>query len=65
MGTPGSQINDAEKKFREMETKIKEFEPIINEYMTEMGPRKDTWNRSETDGPDKEDGKAKWLEKEN
>ena len=42
MGTPGSQLNENEKKFRDMEKKIKELAAIIKEYMTEMGPRKDT-----------------------
>ena len=43
---------------------IKEREAILKEYMTEMGPRKDPWHRSETDEPDKEAGKAKELDKE-
>ena len=50
-----------------MEKKIKELEAIIKEYMTEMGPRKDPWHRSETDEPgmvDKEAGKAKELDNE-
>ena len=53
-----AQAYENENKLKEMEKKINEFEAIIQEYMTEMGPKKDLWQTVEQKKIEKEVGQA-------